>query len=130
MTASILYGNRESGHCYKVKLALVLAEVHHEYREVDLDVPFEERREDFREAPRQRCARILRERIEREPRQAREAPRVFAEGRLQEQARVRRILARVVADDDAADVHRRQAVREAGCQHRTRTDARDRKSVV
>ena len=52
MTASILYGNRESGHCYKVKLALVLAEVHHEYREVDLDVPFEERGEDFRAASR------------------------------------------------------------------------------
>jgi glutathione S-transferase len=52
MTASILYGSRESGHCYKVKLALVLAELHHEYREVDLDVPFEERREDFRAVSR------------------------------------------------------------------------------
>ena len=52
MTASILYGNRESGHCYKVKLALVFAELLHEYREVDLDVPFAERHEDFRAASR------------------------------------------------------------------------------
>ena len=52
MTASILYGNRESGHCYKVKLALVFAELLHEYREVDLDVPFAERHEDFRAVSR------------------------------------------------------------------------------
>jgi OsmC subfamily peroxiredoxin len=52
MTGSILYGNRESGHCYKVKLALVLAELLHEYREVDLDVPFEQRRDDFRAVSR------------------------------------------------------------------------------
>ena len=52
MTGSILYGNRESGHCYKVKLALVFAELLHEYREVDLDLPFEQRGDDFRAASR------------------------------------------------------------------------------
>jgi glutathione S-transferase len=48
MTRRILYGSRESGHAYKVKLALSLLGVAHEYREVDLSVPFAERRSDFR----------------------------------------------------------------------------------
>ena len=48
MTRPILYGSRESGHAYKVKLALSLLGVAHEYREVDLSVPFAERRSDFR----------------------------------------------------------------------------------
>ncbi|HET7607180.1 MAG TPA: glutathione S-transferase family protein [Gammaproteobacteria bacterium] len=46
----ILYGSRESGHAYKVKLALSLLGIAHEYREVDLSVPFAERRSDFRHA--------------------------------------------------------------------------------
>lgn len=45
----ILYGSRESGHAYKVKLAASLLGVAHEYREVDLRVPLSERRNDFRE---------------------------------------------------------------------------------
>jgi glutathione S-transferase len=48
MTLPILYGNRESGHSYKVKLALTFLGMAHEYREVDLDVPLEQRRKDFR----------------------------------------------------------------------------------
>src|SRR6187455_1342844 len=44
----ILYGSQESGHAYKVKLALSLLGVAHEYRDVDLRVPFAERRSDFR----------------------------------------------------------------------------------
>jgi glutathione S-transferase len=46
----ILYGARESGHAYKVKLAASLLSIAHEYREVDLRVPLGERRRDFREA--------------------------------------------------------------------------------
>jgi glutathione S-transferase len=48
MTPPILYGSRESGHTYKVKLALTLLAIAHEYREVDLRVPQSERRSDFR----------------------------------------------------------------------------------
>ena len=48
MKLPILYGSRESGHAYKVKLALSLLDVAHEYRDVDLRVPFAERRSDFR----------------------------------------------------------------------------------
>lgn len=44
----ILYGSRESGHAYKAKLALSLLGIPHEYRDVDLRVPFAERRGDFR----------------------------------------------------------------------------------
>jgi glutathione S-transferase len=32
----VLYGNRESGHSFKVKLALALLELDHEYRHIDL----------------------------------------------------------------------------------------------
>jgi glutathione S-transferase len=49
MTDLLLYGNRESGHSYKVKLALTFLELPHEYREVDLDVPLSQRLVDFRE---------------------------------------------------------------------------------
>src|SRR5262245_20781294 len=49
MSALVLYGNRESGHSYKVKLALALLALPHEYREVDLQVPHPQRRADFRE---------------------------------------------------------------------------------
>jgi glutathione S-transferase len=48
MALPILYGNRESGHAYKAKLALSLLGVAHEYRDVDLRVPLSERRSDFR----------------------------------------------------------------------------------
>lgn len=46
----ILYGNRESGHSYKVRLALTLTHTLHEYRRVDLELPREERPADFRAA--------------------------------------------------------------------------------
>jgi glutathione S-transferase len=48
MALPILYGSRESGHAYKVKLALSFLDIAHEYRDVDLRVPFSERRSDFR----------------------------------------------------------------------------------
>ncbi len=48
MTPPILYGNRESGHSYKVRLALTLLGIEHDYRTVDLDLPREQRRADFR----------------------------------------------------------------------------------
>ena len=44
----ILYGNRESGHSYKVKLAMTLLGYPHEYRAVDIDLPLERRPADFR----------------------------------------------------------------------------------
>ncbi len=51
MTLPILYGNRESGHSYKVKLALTLLGIDHEYREVDVvNQSREQRRPDFRAA--------------------------------------------------------------------------------
>lgn len=48
MTPPILYMNRESGHSYKVALALRLMGVPFEQRAVDLNLPREERSEDFR----------------------------------------------------------------------------------
>ena len=45
----ILYGSRESGHAYKVKLALNVLGIAHEYRAVDLRQPHDQRRRDFRE---------------------------------------------------------------------------------
>lgn len=48
----ILYGSRESGHAYKVKLALSILGIAHEYREVDLRVARSDRRSDFREVSR------------------------------------------------------------------------------
>lgn len=45
----VLYGNHQSGHSYKAKLALTLLGLPHEYREVDLQVPHAQRRSDFRE---------------------------------------------------------------------------------
>jgi len=51
MTLPILYGNRESGHSYKVKLALTWLGIDHEYREVDvINQSREQRRPDFRAA--------------------------------------------------------------------------------
>lgn len=46
----ILYGNRESGHSYKVRLALTLMQTPHEYRPVDISLPREQRPADFRAA--------------------------------------------------------------------------------
>jgi glutathione S-transferase len=43
-----LYGNRESGHAYKVRLMLNLAQLPHEFEEVDLALPREARPEPFR----------------------------------------------------------------------------------
>jgi glutathione S-transferase len=43
-----LYGNRNTGHAYKVRLMLNLAGLPHEFEEVDLSVPREQRPEPFR----------------------------------------------------------------------------------
>jgi glutathione S-transferase len=47
---TILYCHRESGHSYKVALALTLIGVPFEQRPVDLNLPREQRPEDFRRA--------------------------------------------------------------------------------
>ncbi len=52
MPQLVLYGNRESGHSYKVKLALTLLGLEHEYRPVDLTLDRCERPPDFREVSR------------------------------------------------------------------------------
>ncbi|UDM16621.1 glutathione S-transferase family protein [Vogesella sp. XCS3] len=52
MSKITLFGNRLSGHSYKVRLALVLGDVSHEYRHVALSLPREERDTDFRAASR------------------------------------------------------------------------------
>ena len=44
----LLYGNRQSGHSYKVKLALAVAQVPHCYEEIDIFVPHTLRPEPFR----------------------------------------------------------------------------------
>ena len=46
----ILYGNRESGHSYKVRLMLALTQTPHEYRPIDIEQPREQRPEEFRQA--------------------------------------------------------------------------------
>ncbi len=43
-----LFGNRESGHSYKVSLMLAVAGIAHDYQEIDLDLPRGERPEPFR----------------------------------------------------------------------------------
>jgi glutathione S-transferase len=50
MTVPILYCNRESGHSYKVALALRLMGVPFEQRAVDLNLPRDQRSADFRTA--------------------------------------------------------------------------------
>jgi len=50
VTVPVLYCNRESGHSYKIALALRLMAVPFEQRAVDLNVPREQRSEDFRTA--------------------------------------------------------------------------------
>ena len=48
----ILYGNRESGHSYKVRLALTLMHVPHEYHRIDINLPHEQRPAEFRAVSR------------------------------------------------------------------------------
>jgi glutathione S-transferase len=48
----VLYGNRESGHSYKVKLALTLLGLEHEYRPIDLTIERNKRPPEFREVSR------------------------------------------------------------------------------
>ncbi len=48
----LLYGNRESGHSYKVRLALTLMQVPHEYRPVDLALSRDQRPAEFRTVSR------------------------------------------------------------------------------
>ena len=48
MAVFALFGNRESGHTYKVRLMLALAGIAHDYTEIDLDVARAERPEPFR----------------------------------------------------------------------------------
>ena len=43
-----LFGNRDSGHAYKIRLMLNLAGLPHDYQEIDLDQAREERPEPFR----------------------------------------------------------------------------------
>jgi glutathione S-transferase len=43
----ILYGNRESGHSYKVRLMLTLTHTAHEYRPVDITLPRDRRPAEF-----------------------------------------------------------------------------------
>jgi glutathione S-transferase len=45
-----LYGNHASGHSYKVRLFLTLANLPHRYVWIDLDLPRSERPEEFRRA--------------------------------------------------------------------------------
>ncbi|OWY37710.1 glutathione S-transferase [Xenophilus sp. AP218F] len=52
MSNITLYGNRYSGHSYKVRLALMLADISHDYAHIDLALPREARPEDFRAASR------------------------------------------------------------------------------
>ena len=48
MPSFTLYGNRESGHTYKVALTLAVAGIAHDYHEIDLDLPRQVRPEPFR----------------------------------------------------------------------------------
>jgi glutathione S-transferase len=48
MKRPVFYGNRESGHSYKVKLALALLGIDHEYRHIDLRIDRPDRPADFR----------------------------------------------------------------------------------
>jgi glutathione S-transferase len=52
MSEFLLYGNRHSGHSYKVKLALSVAQVPHRYEEIDIFVAREARPEPFRSLAR------------------------------------------------------------------------------
>ena len=43
----LLYGSTDSGHSYKVRWFLLLADLAHEYRWIDLNRPRAERAQDF-----------------------------------------------------------------------------------
>lgn len=47
-----LYGSPQSGHSYKVRMALLLWDVPHDYRSIDLSVPAAERDPEWRRASR------------------------------------------------------------------------------
>ncbi len=47
-----LYGNRESGHSYKVRLFLRLADIEHDYEHVDITLPLEQRSKAFQAVAR------------------------------------------------------------------------------
>ena len=47
-----LYGSLQSGHAFKVRLALSIAGLAHDYHEIDIDSPRESRPEGFRKAAR------------------------------------------------------------------------------
>ena len=49
---TILFGNRNSGHVSKVRIALGLAGIAYEYREIDIDAPLQSRPAAFQEAAR------------------------------------------------------------------------------
>jgi len=48
----IFYGNRESGHSYKVRLMLTLTQTPHEYRPIDIELPRDQRPSEFRQVSR------------------------------------------------------------------------------
>lgn len=48
MDEFLLYGNRHSGHSYKIRLALSVAQVQHRYEEIDISIAREQRPEPFR----------------------------------------------------------------------------------
>jgi glutathione S-transferase len=50
MSSLVFYGHHESGHSYKVALALSMLELPHEYRWVDIFAPRDARAADFRAA--------------------------------------------------------------------------------
>ncbi|MGC0152332.1 glutathione S-transferase family protein [Chromobacterium vaccinii] len=52
MNTLTLYGNRYSGHSYKVRLALMLADISHDYAHIDISLPRDQRPDDFRAASR------------------------------------------------------------------------------
>lgn len=52
MSGVVLYGSCESGHSYKVQLFLNVAGVPHDYHEIDLRIPRDERPEPFRSLAR------------------------------------------------------------------------------
>lgn len=59
MTTLTLYGNRRSGHSYKVRLALMLADLSHDYRHIDLSLPRHERPADFQAISRWQQVPVL-----------------------------------------------------------------------
>ena len=77
-----------------------------------------ERRQQFRDALRQRCAQELTCGAPDDAWQTGNPARVFANVGLQEQAGMRGFVAAIIADGDPADVDGCQAICEAGREHR------------